>query len=121
MSYVKLTDCEELVMKCVWDAGRDISLVETMALLKEKYGKEWKRQTVSTFLLHLIQKGFVTSYRVGRVFYYHQEIELEVFKRQRTKDFLEFWYDGSVQEFISSVQANGDLKASEAKNIKKML
>ena len=113
MSYVKLTDCEELVMKCVWDAGKDLSLVETMALLKDNYGKNWKRQTISTFLLHLIQKGFLTSYRVGRVFYYHQEIDLESFRRQQTEDFLKFWYDGSVQTLFSNLQEQGMLKEEE--------
>ena len=121
MSYVKLTDCEELVMKCVWDAGKDLSLVETMALLKDNYGKNWKRQTISTFLLHLIQKGFLTSYRVGRVFYYHQEIDLESFRRQQTEDFLKFWYDGSVQTLFSNLQEQGILKEEEKENIKKLL
>ena len=121
VAYVKLTDCEELVMKCVWDAGRDISLVETMSSLQERFGKEWKRQTVATFLLHLIQKGYVTSYRAGRVFYYRPEIELEEYKKYQTKAFLDFWYDGSVQDFMSVVQANGDLKEEEAENIKHML
>ena len=99
-----MTDCEKIVMKCSWDAGRDMSLVETMSVLKEKYGKDWKRQTVSTFLLHLIQKGFLTPYRVGRVFYYHQEIELEAFKKQQTEEFLEFWYEGSLDAFVAAVK-----------------
>lgn len=121
MAYVNLTDCEKLVMKCIWDVGRDMSLVETMASLKEKYNKDWKRQTVSTFLLHLIQKGFLTSYRVGRVFYYHQEVELEAYKKQQTEEFLDFWYDGSVQVLFSTLQENGRMTQEEAENIKALL
>ena len=108
-------------MKCVWDAGKDLSLVETMALLKDNYGKNWKRQTISTFLLHLIQKGILTTYRIGRVFYYHQEIDLESFRRQQTEDFLKFWYDGSVQTLFSNLQEQGMLKEEEKENIKKLL
>ena len=121
MAYVNLTDCEKLVMKCIWDAGRDMSLVETMVSLKEKYDKDWKRQTVSTFLLHLIQKGFLTSYRVGRVFYYHQEVELEAYKKQQTEEFLDFWYDSSVQVLFSTLQENGRMTPEEAENIKVLL
>lgn len=121
MAYVNLTDCEKLVMKCIWDVGRDMSLVETMASLKEKYNKDWKRQTVSTFLLHLIQKGFLTSYRVGRVFYYHQEVELEAYKKQQTEEFLDFWYDGSVQVLFSTLQENGRMTQEEAENIRVLL
>ncbi len=98
-----LTDCEQIVMKSVWDAGKDVSLVEIMAAIKERYGRNWKRQTVSTFLLHLIQKGYLTSYRVGRVFYYHQEVELAGYKKQLTAEFLDFWYDNSLEEFKNVV------------------
>lgn len=121
MAYVNLTDCEKLVMKCIWDVGRDMSLVETMSSLKEKYNKDWKRQTVSTFLLHLIQKGFLTSYRVGRVFYYHQEVELEAYKKQQTEEFLDFWYDGSIQVLFSTLQENGRITPEETENIKALL
>lgn len=91
-----LTECERIVMKSIWDAGKDVSLVEIMAAIQDRYGRNWKRQTVSTFLLHLIQKGYLTSYRVGRVFYYHEEIALADFKRQVTAEFLGFWYDNSL-------------------------
>ena len=93
-----LTDCEQIVMKSVWDAGRDVSLMEIMAAVQERYKRNWTRQTVSTFLLHLIQKGYLTSYRVGRVFYYHQEVELAGYKKQLTAEFLDFWYDNSLEE-----------------------
>ncbi|MCD8011426.1 MAG: BlaI/MecI/CopY family transcriptional regulator [Lachnospiraceae bacterium] len=96
---VNLTECEKIVMKGVWDAGKDASLVEIMASVRDRYHKDWKRQTVSTFLLHLIQKGYLTSYRVGRVFYYHEEVSLEEYRLHLTGEFLSFWYDNSRQEF----------------------
>ena len=90
MSYVKLTDCEELVMKCVWDAGKDLSLVETMALLKDNYGKNWKRQTISTFLLHLIQKGFLNANRVALLFIYLQVIVRVGFGAKKTEVYVKW-------------------------------
>ena len=92
-----LTECERIVMKSIWDAEKDVSLVEIMDIITEKYDKKWKRQTVSTFLLHLIQKGYLTSYRVGRVFYYHEEVGLDVFKKKITAEFMSFWYDNSME------------------------
>ena len=102
-----LTECERIVMKSVWDAGKDVSLVEIMAAIQDRYGRNWKRQTVSTFLLHLIQKGYLTSYRVGRVFYYHREVELQDYKKKVTADFLQFWYDNSMEEFHSVARELG--------------
>lgn len=98
MTLVHLTECECIVMKSIWDAGADVSLVDIVKILNEKYGKDWKRQTVSTFLLHLIQKGYLVSYRVGRVFYYHPEIDLKSFRRDAVQHFVRFWYDDDMEE-----------------------
>ena len=98
-----LTECERIVMKSVWDADKDVSLVEIMSAIQDRYGRNWKRQTVSTFLLHLIQKGYLTSYRVGRVFYYHREVELQEFKKEVTAEFLDFWLDNKMEEFDALV------------------
>ena len=103
MNIESLTDCESVVMKCLWDAEQDISLMDIMDTLATKYHKEWKRQTVSTFLLHLINKNFVTSYRVGRVFYYRIEIPLDTYMKKVTTEFMDFWYDGDVAKLNSKV------------------
>lgn len=102
-----LTDCEKIVMKTIWDAGKDISLMEIMAAAEKRYSRNWKRQTVSTFLLHLIQKGYLTSYRVGRVFYYHEEIPIEEYKELVTKEFMDFWYDNSLADFQKTMKKLG--------------
>lgn len=59
----KLSGSEAMVMKAVWDAGEDISVPDLMIALKEKYGKDYARTTVQTFLLKMIGKGFVQIYR----------------------------------------------------------
>lgn len=65
-----LTESEKITMKCVWDIGDGARLSRIMTLANDKYGKEWKPQTVSTFLGKLVRKGFVEQYRDGRYFYY---------------------------------------------------
>lgn len=101
---MNLTDCEQVVMKVIWDAGKDISLIQIMDALVRQYGKDWKRQTVSTFLVHLVQKGYLTSYRVGRVFYYHEEIRIADYLCELTKEYIDFWYDGSVDALVKSLE-----------------
>ena len=57
-----LTESEKITMKCVWDIGDGARLSRIMTLANDKYGKEWKPQTVSTFLGKLVRKGFVEQY-----------------------------------------------------------
>ena len=42
MEFSKLTECEELVMKTVWDAEEELSLMEIMDRVNTKYDKDRK-------------------------------------------------------------------------------
>ena len=55
MTLASLTDCEQLVMKTVWDAEEELSLMEIMQRVNDRYHKDWKPQTVSTFLARLVR------------------------------------------------------------------
>ncbi|MBR5474571.1 MAG: BlaI/MecI/CopY family transcriptional regulator, partial [Lachnospiraceae bacterium] len=54
----ELSAAEALIMKAIWDAKQDISVIELMKVLKEDYGKDYKRTTMATFLLRLSEKDF---------------------------------------------------------------
>lgn len=95
-----LTDCEQLVMKTVWDAAEELSLMEIMQRVNDHYSKEWKSQTVSTFLARLVKKGYLEHYRKGRLFFYQVLIPMEEYRNQLTRDYLKFWYPGNEDEFL---------------------
>ena len=86
-----LTESEKITMKCVWDIGDGARLSRIMTLANDKYGKEWKPQTVSTFLGKLVRKGFVEQYRDGRYFYYRILIDKHTYRTQMIRDDVEFW------------------------------
>ena len=44
MTLASLTDCEQLVMKTVWDAEEELSLMEIMQRVNDRYHKDWKPQ-----------------------------------------------------------------------------
>lgn len=55
-----LTDSEELVMKSVWDTRKEPVLSEVVDRVNSAYGKDWRPQTVSTFLAKLVGKSFLS-------------------------------------------------------------
>lgn len=73
--------------------------MEIMQRVNDKYHKQWKPQTVSTFLAHLVQKGYLRHYRQGRTFLYQILVPFEAYRAQITREFDKFWYydsgDGS--------------------------
>jgi len=54
----ELTTAESMVMKTIWDHPHEMALQEIMKLTNETYGKDWKSQTVSTYIAKLVKKGF---------------------------------------------------------------
>ena len=63
MKFTKITEMEQLVMKCIWTSDEDMSLPNVMGIANGKYKKDWKPQTVSTYLSHLVKKGYLNFYR----------------------------------------------------------
>lgn len=102
MLFSDITDCEMMVFRCIQEATQPISLVQIMDILEEKYQRDWKRSTVCTFISHLIDKGYVAGRREGRTFYYTSAINDKKFREEQTKQFLNFWFDGSISEMFAA-------------------
>ena len=51
-----LSECEVLVMKVIWQNSEAMSIQEITSRINQRYGKDWKVQTVSTFLSRAVKK-----------------------------------------------------------------
>jgi len=101
---MQLTESEEIVMKCIWDIGNDMCLSQIMEYTKE-YGKDWKSQTVSTFLSKLVLKGFIDPYRKGRYFHYKVLVSEKEYKNNALTQHLKFWNKNNIDSFAEDLCA----------------
>ena len=101
---LQLTDSEEIVMKCIWDIGDDMCLSQIMEYTK-KYGKNWKSQTVSTFLSKLVLKNFIEPYRKGRYFHYKVLITEKEYKIEKLRHYLKFWNEDYMKVFAEDLSS----------------
>lgn len=104
MELQSLTNCETLVMKTVWDAERELDLADITLRVNEAYDKEWKPQTVSTFLARLVKKGYLKNYRQGRVFYYQILVPQKEYLGKLAERFLKFWKQENVDIFLAALE-----------------
>ena len=116
----KLSDSEEIVMRCVWDAKEPIGLMDIMEACK-KYDREWKQQTVSTFLNRLIQKGYVDSYRKGRSYMYLALINQEDYLNSQMSGLLNFWGSKSIDALVSAFGKTTSITKEDLLELKEML
>ncbi len=112
-----LTESEKVTMKCVWDLGEGARLANIMKVVNDKYNKNWKPQTVSTFLGKLVRKGFIEQYRNGRYFYYHILVSKHDYRCYMLHEDLEFWNDGAIDEFVNELMDEKTFSGEQRKEI----
>lgn len=117
-----LTKCEQMVMKTIWDAAdEELGLQDVMERVNAKYKRDWKPQTVSTFLARLASKGFLKYYRKGRIFYYTILIPIDEYRSKVTSDFVDFWDNGNADQAIADLMHYRPLRPEEISGIKELL
>jgi predicted transcriptional regulator len=117
----EISGCETLIMKIVWDSETDISTSELVDALRVRYGKDYARTTVVTFVQRLADKGFVTTYRKGRVAYVHA---LKTEKEYTTKFLSEaedFWFQGDSSHLMAALCDTKTLTKDEISRIRELL
>lgn len=116
----KLTPIEEKVMMIIWDSDEKPHLSEIVKEINERYGKAWRPQTISTYLAHLVRKGYLSFERKGKVFLYTPLVDKKSFCKQQLKDMYEYYGNYSFVDFFRIFQDAGlvtDKDVAEMKNM----
>lgn len=116
-----LTTSETTIMKAIWDEEKDIAIPDLIEKLRSKYGKDYARTTVVTFLLKLASKGFVKTYRQGKISFVHAVKTEEEYKKKLLSEETEFWYQGSIPKLMAALFQNRKLTKDEVDEIKGLL
>ncbi|XID90449.1 BlaI/MecI/CopY family transcriptional regulator [Paenibacillaceae bacterium WGS1546] len=107
----KLSDTEMELMEAIWTCTPPVTSTELLRLFAQR-GREWKGQTISTFLSRLVDKGALSVTRHGRTNKYVPRISPEDYKLMETQNVLDGLYQGSVKNLISALY-DGDKLSDE--------
>lgn len=118
MKIEKLTESEELVMKSIWDCRKEPVLSDVVDRVNGYYGKDWKPQTVSTFLAKLVRKNYLKLQRNGKIYTYKILIPEDAYKQKLYKHHISFWNHNDIEEFVLEMYQKGDLTKEDIDNIK---
>ena len=113
----ELTTAESMVMKTIWDHPHEMALQEIMKLTNETYGKDWKSQTVSTYIAKLVKKGFLRMNQSGRNATYEIIIPELSYQQEQSRKFVKFWNRGSVAQFLTAFYKDHKLTKEEIEKI----
>ena len=109
-SKINLTEAEWNVMECLWEKAPRTGR-ETIELLKDRMG--WSRSTTLTLLRRMEEKGAVKSEDTENVKQFYPAISREEAAHQKTADFLQRVYQGSLGMMVSAFTKKQNLSKSE--------
>lgn len=104
MKIEKLTEAEEVVMKAVWDDRKEPVLSDIVERVNGVYGKNWKPQTVSTFLAKLVRKNYLKLQRNGKIYTYKILIREDAYNKEQLKRLYIFLYKGNKEIMQQDMQ-----------------
>lgn len=115
---MKLSDTEVELMEVIWECKHPFTSTELLRIFTNR-GKEWKAQTISTFLSRLVEKGALSIVnRQGRTNTYAPCLSKEDYKLQETQHILNGLYHGSVKNMISALYDGDKLSDEDIKELK---
>lgn len=111
-----ISAAEQEVMEKLWDQQESIKQSQLLALF-EADGKEWKRQTLNTFLSRLEDKGLVErKNRMVRPVYSREE-----YNYMQMKAAVDNMYGGRLSNFVAAFARKNAINENEAQELIKIL
>lgn len=117
-NFQKLSETEMELMQAIWEMDRPVKSSELLNLFAQKKGKDWKGQTIATFLSRLVDKGLLSVTREGRSNIYQPYLSPEEYKRFEAQSLLDGMYQGSIKNFLSALYDGNKVTEKEINELK---
>ncbi|MCI8901396.1 MAG: BlaI/MecI/CopY family transcriptional regulator [Lachnospiraceae bacterium] len=117
----EMSQSESLIMDFLWknDGGKGFS--EIMEYLNGELHKNWKKQTINTFIRHLIDKGLISADTSQKSRRYSAALTPAEYARGKADKILADFYDGSVEVFLSALTGGKKLSREMVDELDKMM
>lgn len=102
MPLTALSDTELYILEYLWDINEPQTFAQLMNYFTTIEKKDWKKQTLNTFLLHLTQKGYLTLSSTGTRRLYAPSITKEEYQQTYAREIVKTSFDSSLTTFVSA-------------------
>ena len=113
----QLSDSELELMRVIWSRGGRARFAQVMETLAGQW-KDWKANTVLTFLSRLVEKEMLAVEKNGRLNVYVALLREEDYADQQTRSFLDKVYGGNAGRLVSSLLKQDCLTAEDLDELK---
>jgi len=114
----QISDSELKIMQIIWSNNGSALFALITAELDEKE-KDWKTNTVLTFLSRLVEKKMLVIKKRGRLNEYIALYTESEYMTEQTKTFLDKVYSGNARNLVSSLLKQDYLTSDDFEELKK--
>ncbi len=108
----RISESEKIIMDWIWVQGPTACSKDIIKHFMTN--TSWKQTTISTFLRRLIDKGYLTTKRIGRSFLYTPCLSKDEFIKSYIVDLIGTDCDGSLVKLVEYYYAASGNKAQLA-------
>lgn len=116
----KLTKAQEDIMHLVWELG-ECTVGDLRELIEQRDGKKPAHSTISTLMLALDERGFVTHKKYGRTWVYTPAITREEYGRRSLGQLIKNFFGGSAAVAVSQLAKSENLSLDELNELVRKL
>ncbi len=102
---VRLSLHEMIILKAIYDlGGEEIPTKEIGPYVEKRFGYDYARTTIVTFLQRMANKGYVVSYRKGRDSLHSATMSFEEYIGESMDMFCDLWFDGNKTRMMRYIR-----------------
>lgn len=116
-----LSPTEYEIMELLWDSDEKLAFREILAYFNTVKNKNWKKQTLNTFLRILQDNGLVTADTNSTKFLYYPTRSKEEHIHIWTQKILENSFEKSLGKFLSAFTGGKKLNSKDAEELEQYL
>ncbi len=121
MKFIELSDSELEVMEVLWEKEEPMSFGELLDYFNVHTEKNWKKQTLNTFLFRMQQKNLLQIIAEGGYKQYIPTMTKEGYLMAEAKSFLNKNYQGSIVKMLAAFNGGDALGKEEIAELKQLL
>lgn len=115
----KLPDAEFDIMKVIWRSG--MPKITTLQII-DAFGEDNRKpQTVLTLLVRLIERGFLSSEKIGKERTYTSLVDEQEYLKAETETFIKKYHQNSLLGLVKTLYNGKALSSEEIKELKTLL
>lgn len=120
-AFFGLTPVETELMEMFWSADRLLSFREVLEHVNDVLKKDWKKQTLNTYLSNLQKAGLLETERSEYHYRYFAACTKDEYIQRWTRKLVEDSYGNSIGSFVAAFTGGQKLTREEAEELRMLI